>query len=385
MVKGKIGVLITAISFIFPALNQVIIGLFQKRLSMGKSALSEIISRAALLIGIIINEKLGYGLNGLLVVSVVSAFISFVLNYIFSLKFAFIKLDFDLSLWKKIINRSWPLAITIVLNLIYMRADTLILSLFRGSAVVGLYGAAYKIIDVLTTLPFMFAGLILPILTSAWKEDNHGYFKQVLQKSFDFMAIIAIPLVIGAQFLSGSIMTFVAGRDFAVSGEILKVLILAVAAIFLGTMFSHAVIAINQQKKMIVFYVFTSISSLIAYLFFIPRYSYFGAAGVTIYSEVLIAIFSAYCIFKYSHFIPSLIVFLKSLGAGILMGAFIFFIPQAFYQKSLLGLFLILILASLIYLIVLYFFGGIKSEDIKSILKKQKGGASQTYGSENNF
>jgi O-antigen/teichoic acid export membrane protein len=250
--------------------------------------------------------------------------------------------------------------------------------------VVGLYGAAYKIIDVLTTLPFMFAGLILPILTAAWLENDHRYFKKVLQKSFDCMAIIAIPLVIGAQFLGKPIMLFIAGRDFILAGDILKILIFAVAAIFLGTMFSHAVIALEKQKKMIGFYVFTSISSLLAYIFLIPKYSYLGAAAVTIYSEVLIAIFSAYCIFKYSRFFPQLGTLVKTLLAGIIMGVFIYVFPN-YYQTSLGGLILIIILASLIYFFFLYLLGGIKSEDLASIFKKQTKGGGQTYDPGTNF
>lgn len=380
----KIGVLIAAASFVFPALNQVLVGLFQKKLSMDRSALAEVISRVVLVLGIILTEKLNYGLSGILIATVVSGATSFLLHYIFAYKFVLIKCEFDLSLWKKIISHSWPLAITIVLNLIYLRADTLILSLFKKPEMVGLYGAAYKIIDVLTTLPFMFAGLILPILTAAWLENNHGYFKKILQKSFDFMAIIALPLVVGAQFLGKPIMTFVAGNDFVIAGDILKILIFSVAAIFLGTMFSHAVIALNKQKKMIGFYVFTSISSLIAYLYLIPRYSFVGAASVTIYSEVLIAIFSAYCVYKYSHFFPSLKTTGKSLLASLAMGIFLYFLPLR-YQEHLLGLILIIIIASLIYFLFLYLLGGIKRKDMAVIFKKQTTGGGQTYNPGTNF
>ena len=149
-------------------------------------------------------------------------------------------------------------------------------------------------------------------------------------------------------------------------------------------MFSHAVIAINQQKKMIRFYVFTSISSLIAYLILIPKYSYYGAAAVTIYSEAMIAIFSAYCVFKYSHFFPNLKVFLKSILASFLMGGVIYLIPFK-YQTNLLSLLLILVLSIFIYFIILYLLGGIKSEELKAILKKQKNGGGQTYDPGTNF
>lgn len=374
----KIGVLVAAVSFVFPALNQVIIGLFQKKLSMERSALAEVVSRIALLIGIIATQKFNLGLTGVLVATVASSFVSFLLHYIFAFKFAVIKLEFDLSLWKKIISRSWPLAITIILNLIYLRADTLILSLFKEPETVGLYGATYKIIDVLTTIPFMFAGLILPILTASWVDDNKDYFKKILQKSFDFMAISAIPLVVGSQFLGRQIMTVVAGQDFVIAGDILKILIYAVAAIFLGTMFSHAVIAINRQKKMIGFYVFTSISALAAYFYLIPRYSYIGAAAVTIYSEILIALFSAYCVFKYTRFLPNFKISLKSLLSSLVMGGFLYSLSD--YANQGVGqLIVVIVAACVIYFVFMYLVGGIKSNDLKSLFKKQTEGGGQTY------
>lgn len=380
----KFGVLITAIAFIFPALNQILIGLFQKRLSMDRSSLAEIVSRIVLLLGIIISGRLNGGLNGVLIATVISGAINFILHYVLALKFVTIKFAFNLSLWKMIIGRSWPLALTIILNLIYLRADTLLLSLFKDNETIGIYGAAYRIIDVITTLPFMFAGLILPILTTAWLEKKLESFQKILQKSFDFMAMMAIPLLVGTQFLSKNIMISIAGRDFAEAGPILQVLIFSVAAIFLGTIFTHATIAINKQKKLIGFYAFTSASSLLAYLILIPRYSYFGAAAVTIYSEVMIMFFSAYCVYKYSRFLPNLLVSGKSLIASLVMGAFLYLIPQ-FILESLIGLIISLAAAIFLYFILLYFLGGIKSEEIKAILRKQSKGGSPTYDPGSNF
>ena len=365
----KTGVLITAGFFVFPALNQILIGLFQKRLSMNRVALSEIASRLVLILGIIATKWLNTGLTGILVATVVSGAASFLCHYLLALKFAFVKLEFDFSYWKKIINKSWPLSITIVLNLIYLRADTLILSLFKSQGEVGLYGAAYKIVDVLTTLPFMFAGLILPILTTAWINKKPLHFQNILQKSFDFMLIIALPLVVGSQFLAKPIMIFLAGQDFAAADLILKMLVIAVAAIFLGTMFSHAVIALDCQKKMIGFYIFTSLSALLGYFLFIPYFSYIGAASITIYSEVLIAIFSAFCVFKVTRFLPRLKIFFRSLGACAIMALFIYIIPLP-YQTSLLSLIAVLIGATITYFVALFLLRGISPTDLKILYKK---------------
>lgn len=367
----KTGILLSAPYFIFPALSQVIIGLLQKRLKMGRAVLAEVLSRIILIASIAIVWYFQAGLNGIILATVVSGASSFIFHYIFASKLAHLRLSFDFSLWKEIIKRSWPLAITIALNLLYLRTDIVFLSIFRSDGEVGLYGAAYKVIDVLTTIPFMFAGLILPIISTAWIEKRSHYFKNVLQKSFNFMAISALPLVAGGVLLSEPIMVAVAGNEFAGSGPLLSLLIIAVGFIFLGTVFSHAVIAVDKQKKLIPYYLFTSVTSIIGYLILIPRYSGFGAAGITIYSEALVAIFSGYFVFKYSGFYPKLKIFLKALLATLAMSLIIIYAPDNF-KTGYLGLIGLIFFSSIVYGLVLFALGGIDINDIKTIFKKSK-------------
>ncbi|MDI3496424.1 MAG: hypothetical protein PWQ35_445 [Patescibacteria group bacterium] len=376
----KLGILITAPYFIFPALTQIIVGLLQKRLSMERAVIAELASRIILILGIILIAQFDKGLTGILIVTILSGATSFLFHYFLARKFTRLRLAWDFALWRKIILRSWPLAVTIILNLIYLKTDIIFLSLFKSSAEVGLYAAAYRVIDVLTTIPFMFAGLILPILTAAWLENKKDYFKKTLQKSFDFMAIVAFPLIVGGIMLSKQIMIIIAGNDFAASGQILNLLMIAVGFIFLGTMFSHAVIALDKQKKLIGFYVFTSVTALAGYLILIPRFSYFGAAAITIYSEAIISIFAAYCVFKYSHFLPKLNVLIKSIFASFLMGFFLYIYPDSF-KDSFLELSLVIILAAIIYFLFLFLLGGIHLNDLKEIFKRSK--TPQTYKSIN--
>ena len=50
------------------------------------------------------------------------------------------KLAFDWQIWKKIIIKMWPIAISIICNVVYLKGDTLLLSIFRSQTEVGLYG-----------------------------------------------------------------------------------------------------------------------------------------------------------------------------------------------------------------------------------------------------
>jgi len=358
----KIGVMLAAASFLFVALNQILVGLFQKNLRLDKVSIAEIASRIILAVGIFLVARFNYGLNGIVIVTVLSSLLSFLLHYLFSLKLAKIKLNFNFKIWQEIIKKSWPIGLTIVFNLIYLRADTLILSLFKGQAEVGIYGATYKVIDVLITLPFIFAGIVLPIMTLGWQTSKER-FNMIMQKAFDFMVILALPLVFGAQFVAERIMTLVAGEDFAASGVILKILIAASSIIFVGTMFSHGVIALDKQKKIISAYIFTAISALAGYLIFIPKYSYYGAAWVTIYSELIIALASFYIVWKYSRFLPNLKIVGKSLLASVGMSVVLYF-------SSNLNLFAVLFFATASYFIFLYLLKGIEKQYLLDLIRK---------------
>jgi len=368
----KIGVAITSLSFIFIALNQILVGLFQKHLRLDKVSIAEVVSRIILVIGVVFAVRSGSGLMGILIATVVSSAIGFLLHFVFSRSFTRIRLQFDLDYWREIISRSWPLTLTIVFNLIYLKTDTLLLSLMNRNselgliAEVGLYGAAYKVIDVLITFPFMFAGIILPILTAAWAEKNYDHFKSVMQRSFELMVILAIPIMVGTQLLAEEVMTMVAGREFALSGSILRVLILAAGIIFISNIFPHAMIAMNKQKKLIGAYLFTAVTAVIGYFIFIPRFSYYGAAWVTIYSELAIGLAALYLVRKYTDFFPNINTIFKSLLASVVMG-FSIYLSYIFLTGNLL---IVILLAIIIYFIALYLLGGLRREDIASLLNR---------------
>lgn len=368
----KLGVAIAAATFLFVALNQILVGLFQKHLRMDKVSIAEMTSRFCLVIMTVAAIKMDLGLYGILVAAVLANVVSFALHFLFSRQFVRIRLLFDFRYWLEILSRSWPLALTIFLNLIYLRADTLLLSLIKRPseigiiAEVGLYGAAYKVIDVLITLPFMFSGVVLPILTARWVAGDKDGFKNIMQRSFDALAIIGIPIFFGTQFIATPVMTLIAGSDFAISGPILQILIMAATIIFLGNIFAHAIIALDKQRRIIGAYLFTAASALLLYFLVIPKYSYFGAAWVTLYSELAIALASAWLVWKSSRFIPNLKIFNRSLLASLIMAGALYLLLISGYDNII----LMLVSAGIVYFTALYGLGGLRKQDILELLAK---------------
>lgn len=358
----KIGVAITTFSFLFIALNQVLIGLFQKNLRMEKVAIAENIGRVVLLAGIATVIFLKAGLLAVLLAVILGSFANFLINFIFSLKYVRIRFVFDWPIWREIYRRSWPIGLSIAFNLIYLKADVIILSLFQSQAAVGLYGASYRVLDVLTTLPMMFAGLVLPVLTASWAEKNLERFRRLIKKSFDFLMMIIVPIIFGTMLLGERLMSAVAGEDFSFSGTILKILILAAGAIFVGTLFGHVIVAIKKQKQMIWGYATVAVFSLAGYVIFIPLYSYWAAAWITVFSEMTIALLTFFVVWKNTRLIPSSKVLGKSVLASALMCAAIYFLIN-------LNLLLLVILGAAVYFAVLYLLRGYNKETVMEIIR----------------
>jgi O-antigen/teichoic acid export membrane protein len=354
----KQAVLFGAFAYFLMGGASLLVGVFQKHEAMWRAALGELINRLVLLITIAILAWFQFGVVAFVAAAILANAVWFWLMIRFAKPFILIRPKFELPVWKDIIGRSWPIAVSIIFNLMYLKGDILILSLFRSQTEVGLYGVAYRIIDILTVLPMMFMGLLLPSLTHAWTNGHHDQFRSRLSHTFDIFMIAVIPIIAGAQILGTELITFIAGPGYEQGGDILKVLILAVFGVFIGTLFGHLVVALNKQRTMIFGYATAATLSLVGYFYLIPKYGMYGAAWMTVFSEVFIAIVTFVVVYKTSKALPHLGVFLKSVFAALLMSGFILVLPSMHVALDIL-------FGALIYFVAMVAIGGIKWEDLK--------------------
>lgn len=363
----KAGVAIMSLAYLALALQQIFVSLFQKYLRTEKIAIGEVVMRLTLLIGIAASIYLRADLLILIWMFALANLVGLIVLMIFSRRYARLSLRADGELWREIWQRSWPLLLITVTNLVYLKADVIILSLVKQSEAVGYYGAAYKVLDVLVSLPYMFAGIILPILVFRREAGDQAGFNRVGQRFFDLIAILALPLLIGGGLLAQPIMVLVAGRDFAVSGAILAILLIAMAAVFGHCVFTHLIIAGNRQKSLIVYYLIAAVTSLPLYWWLINKFSFYGAAVVTCYSEIFILIAVAILSRKLVGFRPRLIVAGKALAAALIMGLGLLIIRN-YTLVSVWYLALAMIIAVVVYFGFLYWFKGFEKKDYEKFI-----------------
>lgn len=320
----KTGVAVASLGFFFIVLNQTLTGLFQKKLRMDKPAIAEASSRVIFIALAALCAGFKLGLYAIMISVTISNFAFFLMTYLFSRKYVRLQPAFDWEIWKETAKRSWPIAVSIIFNLIYLKADIIILSLFKDSVTVGLYGASYKVVEGLTVLPMMFMGIILPLLARTWAKTDTERFKRIFQKTLKFLILVSIPMVVGTFFVGEKIMVLIAGREFTASGEVLKILMIGTTLLFLGALPAHAIIALGKQKIMAWGYVLDAAISLLGYLIFIPKYSYLGAAWITVFSQGFIAVLTFAVVYKTVKIKFDLSIVFKSLLSSCLMALFLF-------------------------------------------------------------
>lgn len=358
----KTGVLITVVSFFCITLIQTLTGVFQQKLKMLQLTLAEVVGRIVLVAGVALTAYLGKNIYWIFWAISIGSVVNLLIVFFQSRKYIEWKLEFDTKIWKEVWRRSWPIALSISFNLIYLKMDSIILSLTRSQAEVGLYGATYRVIDILTMLPAVLMGIALPVLTSYFVEKKKDKLFDLLQKTFDALIIFAVPIVLGTMIIARPVMEFVAGADFVKSGDILKVLILASGSIFVTTVFGYAIVAIKKQKTMMWGYLTSAVLTLAGYLYFIPKFGYWGAAWMTVFSEILIMIWTSILVYKTIKFLPSLNITARTIIPAVVMTGVLYIFRD---QHAL----VLILLAVLVYFPLLYLFGGLKKESVRALIK----------------
>lgn len=198
---------------------------------------------------------------------------------------------FNRSMARALLFSAFPLGATLIFNVVYFRIDSVIMTLTRTTAEVGIYGLAYKFFELPLVLPTFFMNSVFALMVR--NANATRMFKKsfwiLLPSSFVLMVILwnIAPLVLLIK------------EDFASSVSVLRVLSLSLPFFFLTSLTMWTIIALKKQMALLFIYGISMVITIIADLLFIPVYGIFAAAWITVASETLVLIISGIFLFRY--------------------------------------------------------------------------------------
>jgi O-antigen/teichoic acid export membrane protein len=284
-----IAIALLAVALLPGNLNAALTSVFQGREQMLKPAgVSIVTTLVKVSLGALVLLA-GYGFVGLASVSIVANLVTF-----FALAFLAyregIRPSFSISprlMWAMAVV-SLPLMLNHLLQTVFFKIDVLLLRRIDGPVVVGWYSTAYKWIDALLIIPPAVTMALFPILSRRAESDREG-MQRAYVLALRWLLMLALPIAAATTFSATLLVGILGGSDYLPHGATaLQIMIWFLPLSFVNGLTQYVLIALDRQRWITVSFAIAATFNVVANLILIPRYSYTGAAAVTIASEAVL-------------------------------------------------------------------------------------------------
>ena len=181
-----------------------------------------------------------------------------------------------LSMSKELLRDSWPLILSDVVILIYMRADKIMIGEMVGSAELGIYSVAALVAEALYFIPTAVSSSLFPSVVEA-KSVSEELFYRRLQQFYNLMAFLAYAVALPVTFLAGWGVPLLFGAAFTRAGAMLVGLVWA--GMFINLMIARScyMVAMNWTRLHFITDFLGCVVNVSINLYLIPRYGGMGA------------------------------------------------------------------------------------------------------------
>ena len=279
----RMGIFIFSFSIFAQSIILSTMAIFQKSINYFRYMSGVVIGSLANLALVLLFTFLNYSIFFILFAFVLSSFIS-ALFLIKLSKESIWPFFFDKAFAKEIFIKSLPIGLMLIFNLVYFRADMILLSLMASTKDVGIYGLSYKFFDFLIALPLFLSNAIYPFLIKA-KQEGKG-FLGLTRNYFSVFLVSSFIVMIPFWFISP--LFILIKTDFANSIIPFRILLLSLPFFFTTSFLQWVLITLGKQKYLMYVYLFSTVLNIVLNVIFIPQFSYLASATITLVSEGIV-------------------------------------------------------------------------------------------------
>lgn len=303
----------------------------------------------------------GYGVRSMAAILLVAAVCNMLWQAAWFFRLVGIRVRFDVGHARALLVSGLPFLAFGVLGVIYYRIDTVLLSLMTSPAVVGWYGAAYRLFDTLCFIPNIFTVVILYPVFARYSVTSPAGLKVAAEKTMNYLLFLAIPIATGLICAAPAIIGFLYhNAEFAQSVPTLQALAPGLIFLYANSVVFTILMSTHRERKVTVMAGVALVFNLTVNLLLIPRMQQIGAALATSATELLLLCLGV--VFLPHEIVPwrSLRTASKAIVASVAMAGAIFAVDRS----SLLA---ILPVAAVVYLGLSAVLGTIPRDDFRAL------------------
>jgi polysaccharide transporter, PST family len=195
------------------------------------------------------------------------------------------------SLAKDLLRESFPLILSGLTIMIYMRIDQIMLGQMVGDRAVGIYSAATRISEVWYFVPMTVSSSVMPSIFKAKEISETLYYQRIGQLNRGLVWLAAAVAIV-MTFTAQPIIMMLFGDSYIESGTILAIHIWASVFVFTGVATNSWFIAENLTYLSLYKALSGAVINIVLNIFLIPIYGGVGAAIATIIAQAVAALIS---------------------------------------------------------------------------------------------
>ncbi len=197
-------------------------------------------------------------------------------------------------LLREMLAVSWPLMLSLLLQVLFPGVNVLLLKPLQGDAAVGWYDAGYKWISAMNIIPAFFTVAVFPVMSRQAAQNRAGLMTSY-RLSSKLLTMISLPAAVLITLLADVLVGVLSGGQFLPHGAIaLQILVWSVVFGWLNSLTNYVLIALDRQRYVLLASGARVVFAIAANLLFVRAFSYVASAGVIVAGEVLLfALFDA--------------------------------------------------------------------------------------------
>ncbi|MBU5635997.1 flippase [Geomonas sp. Red69] len=193
------------------------------------------------------------------------------------------KLRTSWELARRLLGDCWPLVLSSVVFMVYLRIDQIMLGQMATSHELGIYASAVKIAEIWFFIPTAIVSSVFPNIVRAREVDEKEFYNR-LQKLYNLLAFLGYAIAIPTTFIASVVVHLFYGEAYASAAPMLVLLIWSDVFANLAVARNTFLMAMNWTRVLLVMTFLGALANIALNFWWVPKYGGVGAAAASLIS-----------------------------------------------------------------------------------------------------
>ena len=259
-------------------------------LRLGAVTASEGVRQLVTAFGLVLLAVLGAGLEPFFAVSCAAGLAGVVVTLALAGSPARVAPRLQRRHWAPLLRDAAPVAIALVLGVLYVRGLVILTSLTTSAVQTGYFATSFRLLEVIAPISILLTSSVFPLLARAAAARDDEQLRSALTRTAQVVLLFVLALVLFVLFAARPVVETLVGPSYAGAIAPLRIGVVALAAGFLTQVWVTALVAIREQRALVLTNLLALASVVVLGFALVPSGGARGAAIASLTGESVLCL-----------------------------------------------------------------------------------------------